>query len=276
MWKWFLGSHLMTKFDKLGTYAAALAYSFVLSVIPFLGIAFALTYEMFGSLDPKTYQAALDRILPLEHGNHADLTLVTHIAKAVETGRNVGVARTIGLLFAFYVSFNLMNQIVRTLLFIFDDSRRLYEWTWRVFIKTMALLAVWMFLLLTVTVSAVIGVFLYNNPNSNERFLSMPWHVASDLIMVASLFGAVSVTYYLVPSKRPRFREVRDGAMLASVGWIGCGLVFTRIIPGMMGMNMVYQALGSIVIVLLWAQACAWSLIIGACWIARFSPRSKH
>jgi YihY family inner membrane protein len=271
MWKWFLGSHLMTKFDKLGTYAAALAYSFVLSVVPFLVIAFALTTELFGSLNPITYRATLDRILPLEDANRNDV-FVSHITQAIETWRASGLARTIGLLFALYVSFNLMNQIVRTLLFIFDDSRRLYEWTWKVFIKTVALLAVWTFLLLTVMVSSVLGIFVHQNAS----FLSMPWRVVSDLVMVVSLFGAVFLTYYLVPTKRPRLREVRDGAMLASVGWIGCGLVFTRIIPSLLGLNLVYQALGTIVIILLWAQACAWSLIVGACWVARFSPRPKR
>jgi YihY family inner membrane protein len=271
MWKWFLGSHLMTKFDKLGTYAAALAYSFVLSVVPFLVIAFALASELFGSLKPQAYRATLDRILPLETGDRGESIALWHITQALQAARNSGVA-TIGLLFAFYVSFNLMNQIVRTLLFIFDDSRRLYEWTWGVFIKTVALLAIWTFLLLTVTVSSVLSPFVHQNAS----FLFLPWRVASDLIMVVALFGAVFLTYYLVPSKRPRVREVRDGAMLASVGLIGCGLVFTRVIPGMMGMNLVYQALGSIVIVLLWAQACAWSLIVGACWVARFSPRAKR
>jgi YihY family inner membrane protein len=271
MWKWLLGSHLMTKVDKLGTYAAALAYSFVLSVVPFLVIAFALTTELFGALNPITYEATLSRILPLESSNHGDVMIVGHITKAL-LARSSSTARTIGLLFAFYVSFNLMNQIVRTLLFIFDDSRRLYEWSWRVVVKTVALLAVWTFLLLTITISSVLGIFV----NHNASFLSMPWLAASDLIMVASLFGAVFLTYYLVPSKRPRLREVRDGAMLASVGWISCSLVFTRVLPKMMGLNMVYQALGSIVIILLWAQACAWSLIIGACWVARFAPRSKR
>jgi hypothetical protein len=27
------------------------------------------------------------------------------------------------------------------------------------------------------------------------------------------------------------------------------------------------------VAILLWAQACSWSVILGACWIVRFSPR---
>ncbi len=35
------------------------------------------------------------------------------------------------------------------------------------------------------------------------------------------------------------------------------------------------SALGSLVVILLWAQACAWSVIIGACWMVRFPGRGK-
>jgi membrane protein len=160
---------------------------------------------------------------------------------------------------------------VRSLLFVFDDARRPFEWTWQIFSKTVALLAVWTFLLLTVTVSSVLGIFVHRN----AYFLSMPWRVGSDILLIVSLFAAVFATYYLVPS-RPRLRDVRDGAMVAAVGWIGCGLVFTRVIPHMMGLNVVYQALGTIVVILLWAQACAWSLIIGACWMVRFASKAKR
>ena len=269
MWKWLYGAHLAKRVDMLGTFAAALSYSFVLSVVPFLVIAFALTTELVGPLNASAYQETLDRILPLEKDNRGDLYLDKHIAGALEAARSSSLARVVGLFFALYASFNLMNQIVRTLLFIFDDQRRVFEWTWRIFSKTIAILTVWTLLLLTVTVSSVLSIFFHHN----AKFLSLPWRLTSDMAMIASLFGAVFVTYYLVPVKRPRLRAVRDGALVASVGWIGCSLVFTRVLPQMIGLNMVYQALGSIVVILLWSQACAWSLIIGACWTVRFNAR---
>jgi YihY family inner membrane protein len=262
MWKWLYGSHLAKRVDMLSTFASALSYSFVLSIVPFLVLAFSLTTQLFGSLNPYTYRDTLASVLPLQN----DAGLSAHILKALETLQS-GTARTIGLLFAVYASFNLMNQIVRTLLFICDDSRRAFEWTWRIFSKTVALLAVWTFLLLSVTISSFLSIFVHKN----VHFLAMPWRVASDLMMVGSLFAAVFVTYYLVPTKPLRLRAVRDGALVASVGWIACGLIFTEVLPKMMSLNLVYQALGSVVIVLLWAQACSWSLIIGACWMVRFA-----
>jgi uncharacterized BrkB/YihY/UPF0761 family membrane protein len=42
MFKWLYGPVLFQKADRLGTYAAALAYCFVLSLIPFLVVTFAV------------------------------------------------------------------------------------------------------------------------------------------------------------------------------------------------------------------------------------------
>jgi YihY family inner membrane protein len=266
MWKLLLGSHLSKRVDMLGTYAAALAYSFVLSIVPFLVVAFALTSELVGSLNSWTYEHTLESVLPLGSNSAVLQSIIVALQKSH------GWTRGLGLAFAVYTSFNLMNQIVRSLLFIFDDNRRAFEWSWRVFSKTIALLAVWTFLLIALTVSYVLGIFVHHN----AAFLTRPWRVASDLGMVVSLFGAVFATYYLVPSKRPRLRDVRDGALVAAVGWIGTGLVFEDILPRFVGLNIVYQALGSIVIILLWAQTCAWSLIVGACWMVRFSARGSR
>ena len=264
MWKLLLGAHLAKRVDMLGTYASALAYSFVLSGVPFMVLGFALTSELVGKLNAWTYQHTLESVLPLA----PDDVLLKHIITALQAFE-YGWARGVGLLFAVYTSFNLMNQIVRTLLFIFDDTRRVFEWNWRVFNKTVALLAVWTFLLLILMVSSVLLVIVHHN----AAFLTGPWRVASDLGMVVSLFGAVFATYYLVPGRRPRLRAVRDGALMASVGLIGCTLVFADVLPKFLGANLVYQALGTIVIILLWSQACAWSLIIGACWMVRFGGR---
>ena len=62
---------------------------------------------------------------------------------------------TVGFILAIYTSFNLMDQITRTLIFIFDDPRRPQEWSWKVVVKTFALLFIWMCLLLLISISAV-------------------------------------------------------------------------------------------------------------------------
>jgi membrane protein len=279
MFKWLYGSVLFSKADRLGTYAAALAYCFVLSLVPFLAVTFAVGLEISKELDltqlyAEHYVKVLGDIIPMEN------TLDTErIFKAVEnsTHDKQGKLVIIGLIVAMYTSFNLMNQINRTLLFIFDDPRRPSEWNWTVVVKTIALLFIWMCLLLLISISAVeaavlrhlLDHFLFS---SLSKALATASHV---LVMIAALFGTFYLTYYLVPTRRHKNRYVVEGSLLASCGWIVCSLIFAYVVPKLLQTSAAFIALGSVVAILLWAQACAWSIIVGACWIVRFSPRAK-
>jgi membrane protein len=92
---------------------------------------------------------------------------------------------------------------------------------------------------------------------------------------LVALYFAFFLTYLLAPSKRYRLRQVRNGSFIATGGWVLCSVVFSYVLPTLWQTNTVYEALGSVVIILLWAQACAWSIIIGACWVVRFPGRKK-
>ncbi len=157
MFNWLYGPILAPKADKLGTYAAALAYCFVLSLVPFLAVTFAVGMEISASLAQKTeyarqYAQVLREILPME--NPDDTMRIFETVQHAYAARQGGFV-TIGFLIAIYTSFNLMDQIFRTVLFIFDDPRRPNEWNWRMLVKTLTLLVIWMCLLLMISISAV-------------------------------------------------------------------------------------------------------------------------
>jgi YihY family inner membrane protein len=276
MFKWLYGPVLFQKADKLGTYAAALAYCVVLSLIPFLVVTFAVGMELSTKLAlskhyAEHYAAVLGDILPME--NQAD---TARIFTAVHNSTQGGLV-TIGFILAIYTSFNLMNQIIRTLLFIFDDPGRSQAWSWTVALKTFALLVLWMGLLLLISISAIeAGVLRHLLDRFLLSSLSKALATATQvLVVIAALFGTFYLTYFLVPIKRYKTNLMVEGSLLASTGWIACSLIFASVIPPLLKASAAYIALGSIVATLLWAQACAWSVIIGACWIVRFSSRGK-
>lgn len=275
MWKWLYGPILISKADRLGTYASALAYCFVLSMIPFLVVTFAVASQLApDKLDlGGAYKDLLSDILP---GNNAT-TLSTQIITTLQSNSQSGL-KTLGFILAAYTSFNLMEQIVRTLLFIFDDPRRPQEWSLTVVLKTVALLLIWMFLLLLISIISVLTPVIQSIQNQfhlDSQYWTAPLLVTRDLVLTASLFGAFFLTYYLVPTKRYRLDQIRNGSLVATCGWSLCSVIFAYVLPGMWHMNAVYKALGSVVVILLWAQACAWSVIVGACWIVRFSSRGR-
>jgi YihY family inner membrane protein len=318
MWKWLYGSVLVSKADRLGTYAAALAYCLVLSLVPFLIVSFAVGTRLMAPfhLDlANAYIDVLDSVLPIEShtepehlpgikeklGNtqtqteaatesiqnkkfkKADLnakesanTTADLIIKSVQSMSKGGLL-TIGFILAVYTSFNLMMQIVRSLLFIFDDPRRPQEWGWIHGFKSMALLLIWMALMLVISVTSVL-TFVVQQLLDQFHFISVagptPFFLMRDMVVLAALFGAFFLTYALVPTKRYQTRLVVEGSLLATGGWVLCGLIFAYLLPNhLWNKSAVYGVLGSVIGVLIWAQACAWSVIIGACWIVRFSPR---
>lgn len=267
MWKWFFGPVLVTKLDRLGTYAAAMAYCFVLSVVPFLIVTFTFADQL--QLDLRGgYREILADILP--SGIDANQVLTT-----IDRSSHSGIA-TIGFILAVYTSYNLMTQITRTLLFIFDDPKRPEGWNWRHWVKSAVLLFIWMFLLLVIAVSFVVTIGIESILRQIDVHLRVGTAVigiAQYALVIASMFFAFLLTFLLVPAQRPSLMEARDGSLVASCGWILCSLLFANLLPQMLRAGAVYEALGSVVVILLWAQACAWSVIIGACWIVRFSPR---
>jgi YihY family inner membrane protein len=295
------GPILSAKADRLGTYAAAMAYCFVLSLIPFLVVTFTLGTELTHLNLVEAYSDLLDDILPGEtpvvtphnatpkeqaaneseaekHDRIAHVAnLSGQIVHTLQQSSHRGLA-TIGFILAVYTSFNLMNQIVRTLLFIFDDPRKAHEWSWHLLFKTLALLGIWMFLLLLFAACSILSLPLeaiLTQLHLNPGYWKTPLLIGRNLVGMASIFGAFFLTYYLVPAKRYKLSQVRDGSLVASLGWVLCSLLFAYVLPNMWKTNAVYEALGSVVVILLWAQACAWSVIIGACWMVRFPNRRK-
>ena len=72
MFKWLYGPILISKADRLGTYAAALAYCFVLSLVPFLAVTFAVGMQISTELDlnkhyAEHYAEVLGDIIPMEN-----------------------------------------------------------------------------------------------------------------------------------------------------------------------------------------------------------------
>jgi membrane protein len=272
MFKQLYGPILYPKADRLSTYAAALAYCFVLSLVPFLAVTFVVGMEISTQLAlnkhyAEHYAEVVGDILPAQDPHET-----ARIFQAVQNATKGGLL-TIGFILAVYTSYNLMDQIIRTLIFIFDDPRKPQEWTWKVTGKAFLLLLIWMCLLLLISVSAVETSFLRHIlDNFFMSALSKALATATQvLVVIGALFGTFFLTYYLVPVKGHKMTLVIEGSLLASTGWIVCSMVFAYVMPKILQTSAAYIALGSVVAILLWAQACAWSIIIGACWIVRFS-----
>jgi len=272
MWKWLFGASLHQKADRLSTYAAALAYCLVLSLVPFLVVTFTFGSAIAPKLNwGKPFEEVLNDIFP------SNVLHPARIVATLESSSHRGLA-TLGFILAVYTSYRLMTQIVRTLIFIFDDSRRAQEWNWTVAGKSAALFVIWMMLLLVISICSFFLLELHHalkHGNGLPLWWMIPARLGTDAMMAAALFAAFFLTYSLVSTRRFPGNHVRGGSLIATIGWIAGSVVFSDILPRLWSFSTVYQALGSFVVILIWAQVCAWAIILGAGWIVRFSPRRK-
>jgi YihY family inner membrane protein len=276
MFNWLYGPVLLTKADRLSTYAAALSYNVVLSMVPFLAVTYVLGMHISVHLDvSKQYEQDFARVFN-ELIPTGSQVVSEQSFKAVENS-SLGGFVPIGLIFAVYTSFSLMEQIIRTLMFIFDDPKRPQVWSWMVVVKTIVLLVIWMILLLLISISAVEASILRTVLKEFifSTFTRDLVKVAQVLVVIFALYGTFFLTYYMISARRFRTGLIVEGSLLAACGWVACSLLFAMFLPRILQTSAAYIALGSVVAIMLWAQACAWSLIIGACWIVRFSPTKK-
>src|SRR5271156_1197638 len=110
MFKWLYGPILFSKADRLGTYAAALAYCFVLSLVPFLIVTFVVGTRIAVELDltkhyTEHYAEVLGDIIPEQEQAKSIIQTVTTMEQSYKGG-----LFAIGFLVALYTSYNLMDQ----------------------------------------------------------------------------------------------------------------------------------------------------------------------
>ena len=145
-------------------------------------------------------------------------------------------------------------------------------------LKTVALLVIWMCLLLLFPSSSVVTPVFRIGPGADPSQSRALDQSAALLRDVWSVVLALRGVFPDLSSGAVEAVQAFGGAERESggvVGWVLCSLLFANVMPNMWRTNAVYEALGSVVIILIWAQACAWSVIIGACWIVRFPERRR-
>lgn len=117
------------------------------------------------------------------------------------------------------------------------------------------------------------ALFLFVAPSIEHGLLGRPalsglFSTLRVLLVPGILFGAIFLTYRVVAGKQAGSLRVALVALLASVGWIGASLGFSLAVPVLWGAARLYGTLGSVVLLLIWAYAIAWILLLGGLLLA--------
>jgi membrane protein len=257
-----IGKDLAAKMGWLSGFAGSLAFFYLLSIIPFLIVILTIAHHLFpADLTPELVRLSKN-LLPSESRVSADS--LVDVAKSISGG---GVI-TFNTLIALWTTYSFMRELVRALHFIFcePDFTSVKATPW----KSVLLLVAWMLAILMtfgVFLIAPLALQILKERIWFEFMASLLWKGIQYLILFSLLYGALWLTYRLSAKHSLNSKRLRQGTWIASIGWLLMSVGFTWIVKLVWNQSILHGTWGGIIATLFWAYACAWSLLLGACWI---------
>jgi membrane protein len=255
--------------DNLFTWAAALAYSWLFALFPFLLFLLALIPYLPTKLrnDAQIYVSdLLTRYLASEAAQTVKDNIEGNVKNLLHQPR--GVVLYVGLLIALWAASGGMASTMSALdkCYDLDRGRPFYRQ------RPLAILMTIMVIFLLVLVGGLlpIGTFVrtwmvdqkYLGPRNP---LLIVFDVARWMLSVLFLFTVLGMIYYKGPSIRHRFNLFTPGSVFCVVAWILLAFVLRTYMDRMGdGYNKTYGAVGGVAMLLLLFYVDALVLLIGA------------
>jgi membrane protein len=256
---WLLGRRLQGKLNMLPSFAAALAFYFLVSLVPFLIVVSRGVAAVFSAnLTPELLSFLLD-VLPPESRFRPDA-----FASSIQQGSH-GLAAASTVL-AVWTASSGLNELTRAVHFLFSDPERPNLGGWRRRGKAFGVLAIWA---VAIALAAVAFVMLPLAQGELTRLGAgrlFP-RAFNSWFRYPTAFAALSVafasTYVFVPQKSPSWRAAAIGAAVAAATWSGVSLLFAYLLPKVWHVSLFNGALSSVLAILIWAYCGAWGVLLG-------------
>jgi membrane protein len=259
------------KFFLLGTFASALAFDFLLALVPLFILAAMLVYAVLKVDITPQIGELLRQVIPAN-----DTATSGRVAAAVLAGSSKGWF-TLGFAGVLWASTSFMNELACAihLLFAEDMDPRAGGWLRRA--KALGLVLLWC----TAMVGAcMLFLLAHELPHLLARWpaiespASLLAHTGRWFITFTLLFAAMTVTFRYVPSHPANLKACAGGGALVALAWMLMGSVLTRLLPVIWSQSPLPIAFGSFLVFMFWAYLCCWALLLGAFLVARFGTKA--
>ncbi|UPT73561.1 MAG: YihY/virulence factor BrkB family protein [Elusimicrobiota bacterium] len=260
-----LGRRLQGKLTMLPSFAAAMAFYFLVSLVPFLIVVSRGVAAVFhANLAPELLSFLRD-VLPPESSLSPDQLA----ASVADSGRGLATASAVA---AVWTASSGLNELTRAVHFLFSDPERPHPGGWSRRGKAFVVLAIWA---VAIGLGAVAFVILPLAQGELVRLGAgrlLPRAFASVVrypAAFAAMFAAFSCTYVFVPKTSPSWRAAFQGAAVAALACSGVSLLFSYLLPKVWHVSMFNGAMSSMLAALVWTYGCAWGVLLGAVWTVR-------
>ena len=255
-----MGRRLQGKLPMLPSFAAAMAFYFLVSLVPFLIVVSRVVATVFSSNLMPGLLSFLRDVLPPESLFRPDA-----ISDSLQRGSH-GLA-AVSTLIAIWTASSGLNEVTRAVHFLFSDPERPDPGGWARRGKAFGVLAIWA---LAIAAAAVAFVILPLAQGTLVRFGAgslLPSAFASAVrypTAFAFMFAAFASTYVFVPQKSPSWRAAFIGAFVAAATWSGVSVLFSYLLPKVWHVSLFSGAMSSLLAILVWAYCGAWGVLLGA------------
>jgi len=260
-----LGRRLQGKLGMLPSFAAAMAFYFLVSMVPFLVLVSSAVKLLFSANLTPELMSFLRDILPPESAMRPEA-----FSTAIQsTTHGLAAASTVAALWTASAG---LNEMTRAVHFLFSEPERPDTGGWTARLKSFVVLAIWA---LAIVAGGVAFVLLPLIQGELVRFGAgrlLPSAFASAVrypTAFALLFAAFACTYVFVPQRSPSWRAAAQGAALAAGTWSGVSLLFAYLLPKVWHVSLFSGAMSSVLAILVWSYCGAWGVLLGAAWAVR-------
>ena len=240
--------------DNGPSWAAAVAYYSLLSVFPLL-LAVGSIAAFF--VDPQwaVHQVSdhLGNFLP-KGGD--DIERI--VRKTLSAGRGGGLFSILVLLWTGSLVFATLTKALN----VAYDTAEKYGILKRTFVRLLMLLTVGLLFLFALSAGLVIRV-LWNVLSILPVGREIVFALVVNAVPAVLLLAAFTLTYRLVPQRRPGWRAAGVGAAVATLLFLAAKPLFLGYVQTLARYNVIYGSLAGIIIVVLWAWIVAMITLFG-------------
>jgi membrane protein len=250
------------------TYAASIAYYALVSLFPFLLLAFGLLGR--ATADAANRNAVLEFVLRYFPSQFEFITTQLDAFRA--SGLTLGVAGSIGVVWGAFGVFGAITTAVHYAWGAEEGHPRSF-WQDKLTSFLMLLLAGLMLLvaLLLVSASQVVGASWFAGVLAHFPGLDILRGFAVRSATTALFILVVGLVYYFVPNASVRFRDVWVGAVVTGLLWKGALEAFSWYVRDMTRFTRINGSIAVVVIFLVWVYVQAAILLYGVEFTAAYA-----
>lgn len=248
-----------TAADECQGLAAQLAFYFLLALFPALLVLVAvLSYLPIGSVW-KALLEVVDAAMPASAAG-----LVREHVQRLVHGPHAGPI-TLSAAAALWSASSAMTAIIATLNRAYDIEERRSWWKTRL-LGIALTVAMGIFALLAFALvlgGRTLGAWVASTIGAGELFTAA-WTIVVWPLAFVLVVAAVDLVYHFAPNAETEWVWMTPGSLLATTLWLVASWGFAVYVRRIGTFNVIYGAVGSVVVLLLWFYVTGFALLIGA------------